>query len=264
MALLMLASPTSPISSSGCARCTAAVAASAGSTRSGAVSGSPVIWNVTSAERPSRRELAARCPRPAATRSPPPPAHARGGDQVVDRGPQLGAREAAAAALDRAPARRRARSGTRAPAPSRHACESPMPTSSSFSEHDARRGADRERDKVLVNLATGLEDSERVTIAFLVAGAALERGREVAMFLTKEAVRLAVPGHARGRRVRRLPAAGAALRAVRGGRGRASGLPVLRQRAQAGLGRLRGQRPRGRGHADVGVARRRRRTVFSY
>jgi predicted peroxiredoxin len=43
-------------------------------------------------------------------------------------------------------------------------------------------------DKVLVNLATGLEDSERVTIAFLVAGAALERGREVAIFLTKEAV----------------------------------------------------------------------------
>jgi len=53
-------------------------------------------------------------------------------------------------------------------------------------------------DKVLVNLATGLEDSERVMIAFLVAGAALERGREVAMFLTKEAVRLALPGHADG------------------------------------------------------------------
>jgi predicted peroxiredoxin len=50
--------------------------------------------------------------------------------------------------------------------------------------------------KVLVNLATGLEDSERVTVAFLVAGAALERGREVAMFLTKEAVRLALPGYA--------------------------------------------------------------------
>lgn len=50
--------------------------------------------------------------------------------------------------------------------------------------------------KVLVNLATGLEDGERVTVAFLVAGAALERGRDVAMFLTKEAVRLAVPGHA--------------------------------------------------------------------
>ena len=52
--------------------------------------------------------------------------------------------------------------------------------------------------KVLVNLATGLEDSERVTVAFLVAGAALERGSEVAMFLTKEAVRLSVPGHAEG------------------------------------------------------------------
>ena len=53
-------------------------------------------------------------------------------------------------------------------------------------------------DKVLINLATGLEDSERVTVAFLVAGAALDKGREVAMFLTKEAVRLAVPGHAVG------------------------------------------------------------------
>ena len=52
--------------------------------------------------------------------------------------------------------------------------------------------------KVLINLSTGLEDGERVTVAFLVAGAALERGREVAMFLTKEAVRLAVPGHAEG------------------------------------------------------------------
>ena len=53
-------------------------------------------------------------------------------------------------------------------------------------------------ERVLINLATGLEDGERVTVAFLVAGAALERGREVAMFLTKEAVRLAVPGHAEG------------------------------------------------------------------
>lgn len=50
--------------------------------------------------------------------------------------------------------------------------------------------------KVLINLATGLEDAERVTVAFLVAGAAIERGSEVAMFLTKEAVRLAIPGHA--------------------------------------------------------------------
>jgi predicted peroxiredoxin len=51
-----------------------------------------------------------------------------------------------------------------------------------------------EQTKVVVNLATGLEDTERVTVAFLVGGAAAEQGREVAMFLTKEAVRLAVPG----------------------------------------------------------------------
>ena len=50
--------------------------------------------------------------------------------------------------------------------------------------------------KVLINLATGLEDPERVTVAFLVAGAAVERGETVAMWLTKEAVRLALPGHA--------------------------------------------------------------------
>jgi predicted peroxiredoxin len=52
--------------------------------------------------------------------------------------------------------------------------------------------------KVVVNLATGLEDLERVTVAFLVAGAALDQGKQVAMFLTKEAVRLATPGVAVG------------------------------------------------------------------
>lgn len=53
-------------------------------------------------------------------------------------------------------------------------------------------------DKVLVNLATGLEDPERVTIAFLVGTAAVQKGKTVAMFLTKEAVRLGLPGHAQG------------------------------------------------------------------
>jgi predicted peroxiredoxin len=53
--------------------------------------------------------------------------------------------------------------------------------------------ADRGR-KVVINLATGLEDPERVTVAFLVGGAAVEQGKQVVMFLTKEAVRLAVPG----------------------------------------------------------------------
>src|SRR6266568_1793953 len=53
-------------------------------------------------------------------------------------------------------------------------------------------------DKVVVNLATGLEDAERVTIAFLVGTAALEKGKQVGMFLTKDAVRLALPGEAEG------------------------------------------------------------------
>lgn len=53
-------------------------------------------------------------------------------------------------------------------------------------------------EKVVINLATGLEDAERVTVAFLVAGAALDAGKPVAMFLTKEAVRLGLPRFAIG------------------------------------------------------------------
>lgn len=52
--------------------------------------------------------------------------------------------------------------------------------------------------KVVISLATGLDDGERVTVALLVGGAALEQGRQVTMFLTKEAVRLALPGYAQG------------------------------------------------------------------
>jgi predicted peroxiredoxin len=55
-----------------------------------------------------------------------------------------------------------------------------------------------DNQKVVINLATGLEDTERVTVAFLVGGAALEQGKQVAMFLTKEAIRLAVGGVAEG------------------------------------------------------------------
>jgi predicted peroxiredoxin len=52
--------------------------------------------------------------------------------------------------------------------------------------------------KVVINLATGLEDPERVTVAFLVGGAAAEQGKDVVMFLTKDAVRLGLPSHAEG------------------------------------------------------------------
>lgn len=53
-------------------------------------------------------------------------------------------------------------------------------------------------NKAVISLSTGLEDSERVTVAFLVALGAAEQGRPTLMFLTKEAVRLAQPGVAVG------------------------------------------------------------------
>jgi predicted peroxiredoxin len=52
--------------------------------------------------------------------------------------------------------------------------------------------------KAVISLATGLEDPEMVTVAFLVACGAAESGRPTRMFLTKEAVRLAVDGVAVG------------------------------------------------------------------
>jgi predicted peroxiredoxin len=52
--------------------------------------------------------------------------------------------------------------------------------------------------KAVVNLSTGMEDPEKVMIAYLVAVGAAETGRETLMFLTKEAVRLALTGVALG------------------------------------------------------------------
>lgn len=52
--------------------------------------------------------------------------------------------------------------------------------------------------KVVINLATGLEDPERVTLAFLVGSAAAQTGRHVTLFVSKEAVRLALPSVAQG------------------------------------------------------------------
>ena len=52
--------------------------------------------------------------------------------------------------------------------------------------------------KAVISLSTGLEDPEKVMIALLVAVGAAENGRPTLMFLTKEAVRLAVDGTAVG------------------------------------------------------------------
>src|SRR2546421_7074601 len=53
-------------------------------------------------------------------------------------------------------------------------------------------------NRAVVSLTTGLEDTEKVTVALLVAVGAAESGRPTLMFLTKEAVRLALEGVAVG------------------------------------------------------------------
>ncbi|HYU84447.1 MAG TPA: hypothetical protein VEK80_06545 [Kribbellaceae bacterium] len=52
--------------------------------------------------------------------------------------------------------------------------------------------------KAVISLTTGLEDPEKVMVAFLVAVGAAEQGRPTLMFLTKEAVRIALSGIAVG------------------------------------------------------------------
>jgi predicted peroxiredoxin len=61
-------------------------------------------------------------------------------------------------------------------------------------EQDRAREEDAMASKAAVSLTTGLEDPERVTVAFLVAVGAAEQGRETLMFLTKEAARLTIDG----------------------------------------------------------------------
>ena len=50
--------------------------------------------------------------------------------------------------------------------------------------------------RVIVGCTHGEEDADRVTVAYLTAGAALDQGKDVVMWLTVEGVRLATPGYA--------------------------------------------------------------------
>ena len=54
------------------------------------------------------------------------------------------------------------------------------------------------KTKSVISCSTGLEDAEKVTVAFLVAVGSAESERPTLMFLTKEAVRLVVGDVARG------------------------------------------------------------------
>jgi predicted peroxiredoxin len=50
--------------------------------------------------------------------------------------------------------------------------------------------------RVIVGCTHGEEDSDRVLVAYLTAGAALDHGKQVVMWLTSEGVRLALRGYA--------------------------------------------------------------------
>jgi len=52
--------------------------------------------------------------------------------------------------------------------------------------------------KAVISLTTGLEDPEKVTVAYLVAVGAAASGRPTLMFCTKEAVRLVTNGTTTG------------------------------------------------------------------
>jgi predicted peroxiredoxin len=52
--------------------------------------------------------------------------------------------------------------------------------------------------KVLINLATGMEDGERVLVALLVATTAQQQGKQVRIWTTKDAVRLGLLGELQG------------------------------------------------------------------
>jgi len=118
--------------------------------------------------------------------------------------------------------------------------------------------------KVVINLATGLEDAERVIVAFLVGTAAVEQGKQVTMFLTKEAVRLALPGYAAGVACEGCPPLPRMLEQFTGGGGQLLVCPVcfnarhLNEEELIGNARLGGTTPLWEWIGDENA------TVFSY
>jgi predicted peroxiredoxin len=51
-------------------------------------------------------------------------------------------------------------------------------------------------ERVIVGCTHGEEDPDRVVVAYLTAGAALDQGKDVVMWLTADGVRLALRGYA--------------------------------------------------------------------
>jgi uncharacterized protein len=63
-------------------------------------------------------------------------------------------------------------------------------------------------DRVIVSCTNGEEDPDRVLVSYLTAGAALDQGKEVVMWLSVEGVRLALRGYADGIRADQDPPVG--------------------------------------------------------
>jgi predicted peroxiredoxin len=59
--------------------------------------------------------------------------------------------------------------------------------------------------RVIVGCSHGEEDPDRVAVAYLTAGAALDQGKDVVMWLTADGVRLGLDGYASGIRTDREP-----------------------------------------------------------
>ncbi len=59
--------------------------------------------------------------------------------------------------------------------------------------------------RVVVGCAHGDEDPDRVVVSYLTAGAALDQGKDVVMWLTSDGVRLGLRGYADGIRTDRDP-----------------------------------------------------------
>src|SRR5215470_17505044 len=112
--------------------------------------------------------------------------------------------------------------------------------------------------KAVISLTTGMEDPEKVTVAFLVAVGAAESGRPTLVFLSKEAVRLALEGVAAGVAYEGCRPCVTCWPAMRS-RWPVHGLPGLFQRQAPGQGRAAVRRRARRHRSAVGVDRRRRR-----
>jgi hypothetical protein len=112
--------------------------------------------------------------------------------------------------------------------------------------------------KAVISLSTGLEDPEKVTVAFLVAVGAAESGRPTLMFQAKEAVRLALEGVAAGVACDGCPPLQDLLARYDKAGGQFMGVPGLLQRQATGQGRPAAQRRPGMQRPAVGMDRGRR------